>query len=88
MKVHFKTDGLTAAQHNVLESQIRELMTMHPSTMLVNDRYLLLENFKHLGEGPAVIRQVWVASMESALGAPAKHTAGKLVQGSDPYLQT
>ena len=42
-KVHYKTDGLTASQHDVLESTVRELIATHPSALLAKDRYLLLE---------------------------------------------
>ena len=87
-KVHFKTDGLTASQHDVLETTVRTLMATQPSSLLAKDRYLLSEDFTQLGEGPAVIRQVWVASMESALGAAAKHAEGQLVPGSHPHLRT
>ena len=55
-KVHFKTDGLTASQHDALKSTVRELMTTRPSALPAKDRYLLSEDFTHLGEGPAVIR--------------------------------
>jgi hypothetical protein len=87
-KVHFKTDGLTATQHDALETRVKELMSTLPSSLLSKDRYLLSEDFHLLGEGPASIRQVWVASMESALGAAAKYAAGTLVPGSHPYLQS
>jgi len=55
---------------------------------LSKDRYLLSEDFHQLGEGPAAIRQVWAASMESALGAASNYAAGTLVPGSHPYLQS
>ena len=87
-KVHFKTDGLTATQHDALETRVKELMSTLPSSLLSKDRYLLSEDFHLLGEGPAAIRQVWVASIESALGAAAKYAAGTLVPGSHPYLQS
>ena len=84
--MHFKTDGLTSAQHDALETRVKELMSTPLSTLLSKYRYLLLEDFHLLGEGPAAIRQVWVASMESTLGVAIKHTAGRLVPGSHPYL--
>jgi len=64
-----------------------DLMSTQPSSLLAKDRYLLSEDFHALGEGPAAIRQVWVASMESALGAAEKYASGTLVSGSLPYLQ-
>jgi len=88
LKVHYKTDGLTATQHDALETRVTELMSTLPSSLLSKDRYLLSEDFHLLGEGPAAIRQVWVASIESALGAAAKYAAGTLVPGSHPYLQS
>ena len=87
-KVHFKTDGLTATQHDALETRVKELMSTLPSALLSKDRYLLSEDFHQLGEGPAAIRQVWAASMESALGAASNYAAGTLVPGSHPYLQS
>ena len=88
LKVHFKINGLTATQHNALETRVKELMSTLPSALLSKDCYLLLEDFHLLGEGPAAIRQVWVASMESALGAAAKYAAGTLIPGSHLYLQS
>ena len=85
-KVHFKTDGLISAQHDAFETSFKELMSTPPLTHLVKYWYLLLEDFHLLGEGPAAIRQMWVASMESALGAAIKHAADRLVPGSHPYL--
>ena len=85
-KVHFKTEGLTEAQHEALAKRIKELITTQPANLLAKDQYLLAEDFHRLGEGPAASRQLWVASMESALGAAAKFAAGKLVPGSHPYL--
>ena len=87
-KVHYKTDGLTTTQHDALEMRIKDLMTTRPSALLVKDRYLLTEDFHQLGEGPAAIRQVWAASMESALGAASKNAQGALVPGSHPYLRS
>ena len=87
-KVHFKTDGLTATQHDALETRVKELMSTLPSALLAKDRYISLEDFHLLGEGPAAIRQVWVTSMESALGGDTKYAAGLLVSGSHPYLQS
>ena len=87
-KVHYKTDGLTTTQHDALETRIKDLMTTRPSALLVKDRYLLTEDFHQLGEGPAAIRQVWAASMESALGAASKNAQGALVPGSHPYLRS
>ena len=86
MKGHFKTDGLTSTQHDALETRVRDLMSTPSSTLLAKYWYLLSEDFHLLGKGPAAIRQVGVASMESALGAAIKHAAGKLVPGSHPYL--
>ena len=61
-------------------------MSTLPSALLAKERYLLSEDFHLLGKGPAAIRQVWAASMKSALGAAAKYVAGTLVPGSHPYL--
>ena len=84
--MHFKTDKLTSAQHDALDTRVRDLMSTPPSTLLTKDWYLLSEDFHLLGEGPVAIRQVWVASMESALGGAIKHAAGRLVPGSHPYI--
>ena len=86
--MHFKTDGLTATQHDALETRVKELMSTLPSALLSKDCYLLSEDFHQLGEGPAAIRQVWPASMELALGAASNYAAGTLVPGSHPYLQS
>ena len=85
--MHYKTEGLTAAQHDALVDRIKELMTTQHAELLAKDHYLLAEDFHRLGEGPAALRQVWVAAMESALGAAEKFAAGKLVPGSHPYLR-
>ena len=62
-------------------------MSTQSSPLLAKDHYLLSEDFHVLREGPAAIHQVWVASMELALGAAKKYASGILVSGSLSYLQ-
>jgi hypothetical protein len=59
-----------------MESQQLEIMQhcedvlwMDPSTLLPKDRGLLDVDFKELGDGPAVARQVWLSEMHAATTA-------------------
>ena len=80
--VHHRFDGLTMHGHNILSLQIRELLTTSPGDLLPAHRYLLLQDFVKLGDADTIQRQIWVASMDSALGAASHFHSGHLTPGS------
>ena len=81
--VHFKKlDGLTVKQHEEIFRLVEQLLDIDPSDLLTRHRHLLEEtDFEELGEGPAVHRQVWINSMESAIAAADHVRAGRPVWG-------
>ena len=80
--VHHRFDGLTMHGHNILSLRIRELLTTSPGDLLPAHRYLLLQDFAQLGDADTIQRQIWVASIESALGAASHFHSGHLTPGS------
>ena len=80
--VHHRFDGLTMHGHNLLSLRIRELLTTSPGDLLPAHRYLLLQDFAQLGDTDTIQRQIWVASMDSALGAASHFHSGHLTPGS------
>jgi hypothetical protein len=80
--VHHRFDGLTMHGHNLLSLRIRELLTASPGDLLPAHRYLLLQDFAQLGDTDTIQRQIWVASMDSALGAASHFHSGHLTPGS------
>ena len=80
--VHHSFDGLTMHGHNILNARIRELLVTSPGTLLPNHRYLLQQDFVQLGSADTIQRQIWVAAMESALGAAFHFHSGHLTPGS------
>jgi hypothetical protein len=67
--VHFKIDGLTHEEHLAVFSRIRHLMRYTSSDLLPCHQHLLDKNFHNLGNADTIQRQIWIASMESALKA-------------------
>src|SRR6056300_980715 len=76
--VHYKKlDGMTADQHDAIFARVCDLMWTDPRELLEKDTYLLEKYFGDLGEASSAERQVWIASMESALKASAFVKSGK-----------
>ena len=66
--VHYrKLEGLTEAEHLAILSRLRELIWTDPADLLECHRYLLEVDFNDLGSGSSARRQVWIASLNSAL---------------------
>ena len=80
--VHHKFEGLTMHGHNLLSVRIRELLTTSPGDLLPAHRYLLQQDFALLGDADTIQRQLWVASMDSALSAASHFHSGHLTPGS------
>ena len=80
--IHQKFDGLTMHDHDLLHSRINELLKTSPGDLLPSHRHLLQQDFMQLGSADTIQRQIWVASMESALGAASHFHSGHLTQGS------
>ena len=80
--VHHSFDGLTMHGHSLLIIGINELLTTSPGDLLPAHRYLLQQDFAQLGNADTIQRQIWVAAMESALGAASHFHSGHLTPGS------
>ena len=80
--VHHSFDGLTMHGHNLLTIRINELLLTTPSNLLPAHRYLLQQDFTQLGNADTIQRQIWVAAMESALGAASHYSSGHLTPGN------
>ena len=80
--VHQKVDGLTMHDHGLLNSRINELLKTSPGELLPSHRHLLQQDFLQLGRSDTIQRQIWAASMESALGAASHFHSGHLTPGS------
>ncbi len=63
-------------------SCIRTLMETTPSDLLPCHRHLLDKNFHDLGNAETIQRQIWIASMESALSATFCATTAQIKPGS------
>lgn len=87
--VHYaKLDGLTEKQHEAIFERCKELLMVDPADLLDRHRYLLEGDFTELGEGSAVDRQNWIASMESAMSAAEHVRSGRPILGDPGYLPT
>ena len=62
----------TASEHNAIHDKIHHLLTVNPTELLDHDHSLLMIDFDALGSGPTENRQIWCASMNTALAA-AEH---------------
>jgi hypothetical protein len=80
--VHHKIDGLTTHQHTLLNQCIHNLIRTSPNELLPIHCHLLQQDFAQLGNAETLQRQIWVASMESALGAASHFSTGHLTPGS------
>lgn len=80
--VHHRFEGLTMHDHNLLSLRIRELLTTSPDDLLPAHRYLLQQDFAQLGDADTIQRQIWVATMDSALSAASHFHSGHLTPGS------
>ena len=83
--VHYrKLDGLTEAQHTAILARIRDLLWTDPADLLERHRYLLEVDLHDLGAGSTARRQVWAASMRSALATAERvrslYSSSSLVQ--------
>jgi hypothetical protein len=68
--------------HKLLFIRINELLTTSPGDLLPAHRYLLQQDYVQLGNANTMQRQIWVATMESALGAASHFHSGHLTPGS------
>ncbi len=75
--VHHRIEGLTSSEHTELTSRIKELMSTIPKDLLPCHRHLLNQDFHHLGSTETLQRQIWVASMNLALGAASSVMIGQ-----------
>ena len=67
-KIHIAhVEGITLATHERIMNRTKSLMATDPMDLLPQHRPLLQVDFKTLGEGPTVDRQLWIASVESAI---------------------
>ena len=65
--IHLKgPDGLTEAQQGLLSRRCEALLWTDPSTLLLEDRYLLDINFDALADGPASERLTRLSEMDAA----------------------
>jgi hypothetical protein len=65
--IHLKgPDGLTEAQQGFLSCRCEALLWTDPSTLLLEDRYLLDLDFGALAYGPASERQTWLSELDAA----------------------
>ena len=84
--VHHDFDGLTMHGHKLLFNRINELLTTSPGDLLPAHRYLLQQDFVQLGNADTIQRQIWVATMESALGAASHFHSGHLTPGLHKFF--
>ncbi len=75
-------DGLTTNQHLDMFTKICSLLQMLPTDLLPCHRHLLNQDFHDLGNGVTIWRQLWIASMESALSAASHVSSGNYKPGS------
>jgi hypothetical protein len=68
--------------HKLLSTRINKLLATPPGDLLPAHRYLLQQDFVQLGNADTIQRQIWVAAMESALGAASHFHSGHLTPGS------
>ncbi len=80
--IHHRMDGLTAHQHSQLTDRIHELLMTLVSNLLPCDQHLLQQNFHNLGNAVTIHQQLWVPSMESAIGAASNIATGHITSGS------
>jgi hypothetical protein len=67
-KIHIAhVEGITLATHERIMNRTKSLMATDPMDLLPQRRPLLQVDYKTLGEGPTVDRQLWIASVESAI---------------------
>ena len=89
--VHYaKLDGLTEQQHDAIFRRCQELLEIDPADLLERHQYLLDEDFTELGEGSAINRQHWIASMDSAIAAAEWVRSGRQCLGNPglfPHLE-
>ena len=73
-RIHIRlVEKMTATEHHDIKDKVAALLNTDPDELLPQHRPLLLQqNFTHLGQGPTLDRQHWIAQMQSALAA-AKH---------------
>ncbi len=65
--MHYVSEGLTAWQHDELQTKIYKLMRTKRSALLLWHQHFLTIDFVELGRGPTLAHQVWVANMEMAI---------------------
>ncbi len=94
--VHMKVkDSMTAAQHNLILSQMEKCLLIDPADLLVKDRQLLDANFDQLTRGPTSDKLEWLAEMDSAWGAADHISKGsrhalqsRYCSGPNPWMKT
>jgi hypothetical protein len=69
-------------QHTLLNQCIHNLIRTSSKELLPIHRHLLQQDFAQLGNAETLQRQIWVASMESALGAASHFSTGHFTLGS------
>ncbi len=80
--VHHVIDGLTSSQHTTLFAHVQELPMTDINYLLPCHRHLLKQDFQQLGNADTLPRQLWVASMESAISAASHVASGHYTPGS------
>ncbi len=80
--VHHVIDGLTLSQHTALFARVQELLMTNVNYVLPCPPHLLNQDFHQLGNADTLPRQLWVASMESAISAASHVASGHYAQGS------
>ncbi len=80
--VHHRIEGLMVHQHSQLNLRIHALIQTSPEDLLPCHRHLLQQDFASLGNADTLKRQIWAASMESALGVASHFSAGHLTPGN------
>ena len=73
-RIHIRlVENMTATEHHQIRDKVATLLNTDPDDLLPQHRPLLVQqNFTHLGQGPTLDRQHWIAQMQSALAA-AQH---------------
>ena len=80
--VHHVIDGLTSSQRTTLFACVQELLMTDINYLLPCHRHLLKQDFQQLGNADTLPRQLWVASMESAISAASNVASGHYTTGS------
>jgi hypothetical protein len=80
--IHLRFDGLTSHQHSLLSEIIHKLIRTSPTDLLPCHRHLFQRDFYQLGSDSTLKRQLWVASMESAISAASHVSSGHHTPGS------